>query len=33
VVIPGTGHDLALSTTAPLTDAAMIAWSASVIAP
>ena len=33
VVIPGTGHDLALSTTAPLTDAAMIAWSALVIAP
>jgi alpha-beta hydrolase superfamily lysophospholipase len=33
VVIPGTGHDLALSTTAPLTTAAMIAWSASVIAP
>jgi hypothetical protein len=33
VVIPGTGHDLALSTTAPLTDAAMIAWSLSVIAP
>jgi pimeloyl-ACP methyl ester carboxylesterase len=32
-VIPGTGHDLALSTTAPLTDAAMIAWSLSVIAP
>jgi hypothetical protein len=33
VVIPGTGHDLALSTTAPLTDAAMLAWSVSVIAP
>jgi pimeloyl-ACP methyl ester carboxylesterase len=33
VVIPGTGHDLALSTTAPLTDVAMIAWSLSVIAP
>ncbi len=32
-VIPDTGHDLALSTTAPLTDAAMIAWSLSVIAP
>jgi pimeloyl-ACP methyl ester carboxylesterase len=32
-VIPRTGHDLALSTTAPLTDAAMIAWSLSVIAP
>jgi len=33
VVIPGTGHDLALSTTAPLADAAMIGWSLSVIAP
>jgi pimeloyl-ACP methyl ester carboxylesterase len=33
VVIPRTGHDLALSTTAPLTDAAMIGWSLSVIAP
>jgi hypothetical protein len=33
LVIPGTGHDLALSTTAPLTDAAMIGWSLSVIAP
>jgi alpha-beta hydrolase superfamily lysophospholipase len=33
VVIPRTGHDLALSTTAPLTDAAMIAWSVAVIAP
>jgi alpha-beta hydrolase superfamily lysophospholipase len=33
VVIPSTGHDLALSTTAPLTDAAMIAWSLSTIAP
>ncbi len=33
VVIPGTGHDLALSTTAPLTDAAMIGWSLSVVAP
>jgi pimeloyl-ACP methyl ester carboxylesterase len=32
-VIPRTGHDLALSTTAPLTDAAMIVWSLSVIAP
>jgi alpha-beta hydrolase superfamily lysophospholipase len=32
-VIPGTGHDLALSTTAPVTDAVMIGWSLSVIAP
>lgn len=27
VVIPDTGHDLALSTTAPVTDALMIGWS------
>jgi len=33
VVIAGTGHDLALSTTAPVTDAVMIGWSLSVIAP
>jgi pimeloyl-ACP methyl ester carboxylesterase len=33
VVIPDTGHDLALSTTAPLTDAAMIGWSLSTITP
>jgi alpha-beta hydrolase superfamily lysophospholipase len=33
VTIPETGHDLALSTTAPLTDAAMLAWSAATIAP
>ena len=32
-VIPGTGHDLALSTTAPITDAVMIAWSLSVVTP
>jgi hypothetical protein len=32
-VIPGTGHDLALSATAPITDAVMIGWSLSVIAP
>lgn len=32
-VIPDTGHDLALSTTAPLTDAIMIGWSLSVAAP
>jgi pimeloyl-ACP methyl ester carboxylesterase len=33
VVIPDTGHDLALSTTAPITDAVMLGWSLSVIAP
>jgi pimeloyl-ACP methyl ester carboxylesterase len=33
VVIPGTGHALALSTTAPLTDAAMIGWSLLTVAP
>ena len=33
VTIPETGHDLALSTTAPLTDVAMLAWSAATIAP
>lgn len=33
VVIRDTGHDLALSTTAPLTDAVMIGWSLLVIAP
>jgi alpha-beta hydrolase superfamily lysophospholipase len=33
VTIPGTGHDLALSTTAPITDAVMIGWSLSVVAP
>ena len=33
VVIPGTGHDLALSTTAPLTDAVMIGWSVSAVLP
>jgi pimeloyl-ACP methyl ester carboxylesterase len=32
-VIPDTGHDLALSTTAPITDAVMIGWSLSVITP
>lgn len=32
-VIPGTGHDLALSTTAPITDAIMISWSLSIITP
>ena len=33
VTIPDTGHDLALSTTAPITDAVMLGWSLSVIAP
>jgi alpha-beta hydrolase superfamily lysophospholipase len=33
VTIPGTGHDLALSTTAPITDAVMIGWSFAVVAP
>jgi len=33
VTIPQTGHDLALSTTAPLTDVAMLAWSAVTVAP
>jgi pimeloyl-ACP methyl ester carboxylesterase len=33
VVIPDTGHDLALSTTAPVTDAVMLGWSLSVVAP
>ena len=33
VVIPDTGHDLALSTTAPLTDVIMIGWSLSAAAP
>jgi alpha-beta hydrolase superfamily lysophospholipase len=33
VTIPETGHDLALSTTAPLTDVAMLAWSLSTVAP
>lgn len=33
VVIPDTGHALALSTTAPLTDAVMIGWSLSLDAP
>ncbi len=33
LVMPDTGHDLALSTTAPLTDAGMLAWSLSVVRP
>jgi hypothetical protein len=32
-LIPGTGHDLALSTTAPLTDAVTLAWARSVQPP
>ena len=32
-VIPDTGHDLALSTTAPITDAVMISWSLAFSAP
>lgn len=32
-VIPGTGHDLALSTTAPVTDAVMIGWSLVTVTP
>jgi pimeloyl-ACP methyl ester carboxylesterase len=31
-VIPNTGHDLALSTTTPLTDAIMISWALSTVA-
>ena len=30
-IIPETGHDLALSTTAPRTDAAMLLWSLSKV--
>jgi len=33
VVMPQTGHDLALSTTAPVTDAVALAWALSVISP
>jgi hypothetical protein len=33
VVIPRTGHSLALSTTASVTDAVMIGWSLSVVTP
>jgi len=32
-IIPGTGHDLALSTTAPLADAIMIGWALSAVTP
>ena len=33
VVVPATGHDLALSTTAPLTDAIMIGWALAAAGP
>jgi hypothetical protein len=33
VTIPDTGHALTLSTTAPITDAVMIAWSLAMVAP
>jgi pimeloyl-ACP methyl ester carboxylesterase len=33
VTIPDTGHTLALSTTAPVTDAVMIGWSLATVAP
>lgn len=33
VIIPGTGHDLALSTTVTLTDTIMITWSLATITP
>jgi pimeloyl-ACP methyl ester carboxylesterase len=33
VTIPDTGHALALSTTAPITDAVMLAWSLSTVTP
>jgi len=33
VIIPRTGHCLALSTTAPRTDAVMLQWSRSVLPP
>jgi pimeloyl-ACP methyl ester carboxylesterase len=33
VTIPDTGHALALSTTAPITDAVMIGWSLATVAP
>ena len=33
IAIPGTGHSLALSTTAPVTDVIMIGWSLSVVTP
>ena len=33
VTVPDTGHALALSTTAPITDAVMIGWSRATVAP
>jgi pimeloyl-ACP methyl ester carboxylesterase len=33
VIIPETGHSLALATTAPFTDAVMISWTRHVVAP
>lgn len=33
VTVPQTGHDLALSTTAPATDAIMIGWAVATVAP
>jgi hypothetical protein len=33
VIVPGTGHDLALSTTAPLTDAVMVPWARRTVRP
>ena len=33
VAVPDTGHALALSTTAPITDAVMIGWSLATVAP
>jgi pimeloyl-ACP methyl ester carboxylesterase len=33
VIIPDTGHSLALATTAPLTDAVMTGWTRKVVAP
>lgn len=32
-IVPGTGHDLALSTTAPVTDAILTAWALRTVAP
>jgi hypothetical protein len=33
VTVPDTGHALALSTTAPITDAVMVSWSLATVAP
>jgi hypothetical protein len=32
-IIPNTGHGLALSTTAPLTDATMLTWALAKVSP